>query len=73
LGTADSPGGAAALKASGPFDFRYQYLAGGVNTAVVGRPGTTGGQFVSDYIAESEAAGIIPVFTYYQLLQSAAG
>src|SRR5689334_9121295 len=32
LGVADSPGGAAAVKATAPFLFRYQYLAGGVNT-----------------------------------------
>jgi hypothetical protein len=32
LGVADSPGGAAALRATAPFLFRYQYLAGGVNT-----------------------------------------
>ena len=29
---ADAPGGAAAMKATAPFAFRYQYLAGGVNT-----------------------------------------
>lgn len=33
LGLTDAPGGAAALRASAPFGFRYQYLAGGVNTA----------------------------------------
>ncbi len=32
LGMADAPGGAAAMKATAPFAFRYQYLAGGVNT-----------------------------------------
>ena len=32
LGMADSPGGAAAMRATAPFLFRYQYLAGGVNT-----------------------------------------
>ena len=32
IGVADSPGGAAALRATAPFLFRYQYLAGGVNT-----------------------------------------
>src|SRR5207342_2228726 len=32
LGMADSPGGAAAMKQTAPFAFRYQYLAGGVNT-----------------------------------------
>jgi hypothetical protein len=32
IGMADSPGGAAALRRAAPFGFRYQYLAGGVNT-----------------------------------------
>jgi hypothetical protein len=61
------------MKASGPFTFRYQYLAGGVNTGTGWSTWNAGGQFVSAYIAESQAAGITPVFTYYQLLQSAPG
>jgi hypothetical protein len=69
----DSPGGAAAMKASGPFGFRYQYLAGGVNTGSGWSTWNTGGQFVSAYVSESKAAGITPVFTYYQLLQSSPG
>src|SRR5262249_57684656 len=32
LGMADAPGGAAALKSTPAFKFRYQYLAGGANT-----------------------------------------
>lgn len=32
IGLADAPGGAAALHAKAPFEFCYQYLAGGVNT-----------------------------------------
>jgi hypothetical protein len=32
LGVSDGPGGAAAMMATAPFRFRYQYLAGGVNT-----------------------------------------
>src|SRR5215472_8379822 len=32
LGLADAPGGATALERIAPFGFRYQYLAGGVNT-----------------------------------------
>ena len=36
FGLSDSPGGAAALRKSAPFGFRYQYLAGGVNTPFVG-------------------------------------
>jgi hypothetical protein len=71
LGVSDSLGGAAGLGA--PFGFRYQYLAGGVNT---GRGWTTwnpNGGFVTDYIAESRAARMVPVFSYYQLFQSDPG
>src|SRR4051794_7774171 len=32
LGSADGPGGAAALRARAPYKFRYQYLSGGANT-----------------------------------------
>ena len=71
LGLTDSPGGAAALHASGPYKFRYQYLAGGVNTgsgwATWNSPA---GKFVDYYVDESVAQGITPVFIYYQLLQS---
>ncbi len=73
LGMADSPGGAATMAASAPFSFRYQYLSGGVNTGTGWATWNTNGQFVTYYIAESQAAHIIPVFTYYQLLQSAPG
>jgi hypothetical protein len=71
LGLTDSPGGAAALHASGTYRFRYQYLAGGVNTgsgwATWNSPP---GKFADYYVQESVAAGITPVFIYYQLLQS---
>jgi hypothetical protein len=61
------------MRASAPFTFRYQYLSGGVNTGNGWSTWNTGGQFVSYYIADSQAAGMTPVFTYYQLLQSAPG
>src|ERR1019366_7208723 len=32
-----------------------------------------GGSFVSDYIAESEAHHMVPVFSYYQIRQSLPG
>jgi hypothetical protein len=71
LGLSDTPeGGAAALRRSAPFGFRYQYLAGGVNT---GRNWTTwnpDGTFASRYVNDSWAHGAIPVLTYYMLLQS---
>src|SRR5438045_1988002 len=70
LGLADPPGGAAALRKVAPFGFRYQYLAGGVNTGQGWSTWNPGGSFVTRYDAESWAAGITPVFSYYMLLQS---
>jgi len=58
-----------------PWKFRYQYLAGGVNT-----PFGSGwkdwnspaGQFATDYMNASTTApaNYVPVFTYYQMCQS---
>jgi hypothetical protein len=64
----DGAGGAASMRATAPFGFRYQYLAGGV-------PGgwstwNPGGSFATFYIQDSVNNGIIPVFTYYMLRQS---
>jgi hypothetical protein len=73
LGMADSPGGAAAMRATAPFLFRYQYLAGGVNTGGGWATWNTNGDFAKFYIQDSVANGLIPVFTYYQLLQSSPG
>ena len=70
LGLADAPGGAAALRASAAFGFRYHYLAGGVNTGNGWATWNTNGQFVSYYIADSVANSVTPVFPYYMLLQS---
>jgi hypothetical protein len=71
LGVSDSPGDAHTLRAQAPVDMRYQYLAGGVNTGHGWATWNPNGSFVSMYVRESFAAGMIPVFTYYQLLQSA--
>jgi hypothetical protein len=73
LGMSDRPGGAAAMKATAPFRFRYQYLAGGVNTGSGWATWNSNGDFVRFYIEDSVANGIIPVFTYYMMLQSAPG
>ena len=73
IGVADSPGGAAALRATAPMLFRYQYLAGGVNTGNGWATWNTNGDFPRFSIQDSSASGMIPVFTYYQLLQSAPG
>ncbi|MEP6979079.1 MAG: hypothetical protein ABI948_13585 [Thermoleophilia bacterium] len=73
LGLTDAPGGAGALRRSAPFRFRYQYLAGGVNTGQGWATWNEDGSFVTRYLAESRRAGQIPVFTYYMLLQSKPG
>ena len=70
LGMADSPGGAAALRRAAPLGFRYQYLAGGANTGSGWSTWNPAGSFVTRYDTESWAAGMIPVYSYYQLLQS---
>src|ERR1700686_1009160 len=78
LGMADAPStgpntGAAAMKATAPFGFRYQYLAGGANTGNGWATWNANGDFAKFYIQDSAANGIIPVFTYYMLLQSTPG
>jgi hypothetical protein len=49
---------------------RYQYLAGGVNTGAGWATWNPDGTFVTRYVDESIAAPVIPVLTYYQMLQS---
>jgi hypothetical protein len=70
IGLTDSPGGAAALRASAAFGFRYQYLAGGVNTGHGWATWNPDGTFASMYVQDSWAHKTIPVLTYYMLLQS---
>ena len=52
------------------FEFRYQYLAGGVNTGTAGPPGTLTASSSSWYIADSAGHRAVSVFPYYMLLQS---
>ncbi len=73
LGLADPPGDAAALRKAAPFGFRYQYLAGGVNTGQGWSTWNPNGTFASMYVTESWRHGEIPVLTYYMLLQSKPG
>jgi hypothetical protein len=73
IGMTDPPGGAAALRRAAPFGFRYQYLAGGVNTGQGWATWNPGGTFASLYAQDSRAHGELPVLTYYQLLQSKPG
>jgi hypothetical protein len=54
-----------------PWRYRYQYLAGGVNTANPWQNwNSPTGAFATNYMNASQANGYIPVFTYYELLQS---
>ena len=71
LGVSDPPGDAQALRGRAQVDMRYQYLAGGVNTGHGWATWNPSGSFVSMYVRESFAAQVIPVFSYYQMLQSA--
>jgi hypothetical protein len=73
LGMAGGKDSAASMRASAPFGFRYQYLAGGVNTGEGWATWAPDGSFADDYIRESAARGMLPIFTYYQLTQSAPG
>src|SRR4051794_22005947 len=73
LGLADQPGGASTLRKVAPFGYRYQYLAGGVNTGSGWSTWNENGTFVTRYIDESRKAGITPVFTYYMIRQSRPG
>src|SRR3954452_16802572 len=70
LGLASQPGGAAAMRTAAPFGYRYQYLAGGVNTGSGWATWNENGTFVSRYVGESRAAGVMPVFPYCKRLQS---
>src|SRR5262249_13312031 len=73
VGVTDGVGGAATLRAETGYGFRYQYLSGGVNTGSGWATWRPDGSLVADYIQESVDNGIVPVFTYYMMLQSAPG
>ncbi len=76
FGVMSPPGGTAALddmrsRNGAAFAFRYQYLAGGVNTnhgwETWNQPA---GQFVTYYMQDSAQHGYIPAFVYYEICQS---
>jgi hypothetical protein len=73
LGLADQPGGAHAMREAAPFKYRYQYLAGGVNTGSGWSTWNENGTFVTRYIDETVKAHMTPVFTYYMIRQSLPG
>jgi hypothetical protein len=53
-----------------PFDYAYQYLSGGVNTGSGWETWNTSGQFALYYAQGAASHNYIPVFPYYELLQS---
>jgi hypothetical protein len=73
IGMSDAPGGAAHLKATTGAGLRYQYLSGGVNTGSGWATWNANGSYVTLYIQESIAQGIIPVFSYYMIFNSEPG
>ena len=72
FGLANGPGDVTWMTTSGvPWRYRYQYLAGGVNTSNPWQNwNSPAGQFATNYMNDSNANGYIPVFTYYEMLQS---
>lgn len=71
-----APGAAAALDAQRSqngtaYAFRYQYLAGGVNTKSGWETwNQPAGQFAAFYMQENAQHGYTPAFVYYELCQS---
>lgn len=53
-----------------PWDYAYQYLAGGANTGNGWRTWNSDGQFPLFYAQGAAEVGAVPVFPYYMLLQS---
>jgi len=84
FGLASAPGSQLSwmVNSGVPWRYRYQYLAGGINTgggstdpncgANVGWQtwNSPAGQFASNYFSDSSAHSIIPVLTYYEIVQS---
>jgi hypothetical protein len=70
IGLTDPPGDAAALRRHAGFGLRYQYLAGGVNTGSGWSTWNPNGTFASMYVQDSWSHHVVPVLTYYMLLQS---
>jgi len=72
IGLMNSPAQLGWMTGSGiPWDYRYQYLTGGVNTgggwADWNYPY---GSFADNYLNDSGNNGYMPVFTYYQIVPS---
>jgi hypothetical protein len=53
-----------------PWDYRYEYLDGGVNTGHGWESWNPNGTFALNYAKESDQQGYLPMFPYYELFQS---
>jgi hypothetical protein len=65
IGLMANPGSAPA-----PLGFDYQYLAGGVNTGNGWSTWNPNGSYASNFVRSAWAHHVVPVLTYYMLLQS---
>ena len=74
IGLAAAPGSSGIygwLPNSGiPWDYAYQYLSGGTNTGTGWETWNSSGQFPLYYAQGAASHGYLPVFRYYELLQS---
>ena len=72
FGLASEPSDLTWMTSSGvPWRYRYAYLAGGVNTDAGWETwNSPSGAYATYYMNNSGASGYIPVFSYYELLQS---
>lgn len=72
FGLANDPSQIGWMTSSGvPWKYRYQYLSGGVNTTHGWETwNSPAGAFATYYMTASQTSGYIPVFSYYELLQS---
>jgi hypothetical protein len=73
IGLAAGPGETWMHDSGIPFDYSYQYLAGGANTGAGWRYWNDDAQFPLWYAQGASANGFIPFFPYYMLLQSDGG
>src|SRR5579883_1330724 len=70
LGISAGPGDTWMPESGVPWDYAYQYLAGGVNTGSGWRTWNDNAQFPLWYAQGAAKNHYVPVFSYYMLLQS---
>src|SRR5438270_230909 len=72
FGLASPPGDFSWMQSSGvPWKYRYTYLSAGVNTSSGWETwNTPSGAYATFYMNATDSLGAIPVFSYYEMLQS---